>query len=302
MPKLLPNYETFDLDDIRPFSAIRLVVLDLDGTLLESGESTLPDKVMYLANSLKHHRHGVKMTIATGRTLSGVRQLIDEFPILKDTPMILYNGSLVLTRKYKILFQDFIPTESLQRIIELSSKHKVKVLAYVCNYFGVDGPEERAFGWSSLDRPKLEYNKMLVKWLNWGNIENITTPSAIVIHTSGQIKTITDISSGLSNIDDISYTHGGTAYIEVRPKNSNKGTALDFVANSLNLTINQVLAMGDNDNDAEMLYRAGIGVAVNSASSLAIKSSNYKAKRGIIEGAIEVLELVRQARRLLGKK
>jgi hypothetical protein len=50
-----------------------------------------------------------------------------------------------------------------------------------------------------------------------------------------------------------------------------------------------------------MLSWAGIGVAVNSASSLAMRSSNYRTKRGVLDGAIEVLRVVHSARRLLGQ-
>jgi len=295
MRKLLPNYEEFDLKRRRPFSRIRLVALDLDGTLLESDVSELPKKVLTLANKLKHSTHNVRLTIATGRTLRGARPLLDRLPILNDTPIILYNGSLVLTKKYKILVRKTIPNRSLQRIIDLSSRFNVKVIAYVCDWFGADGPKECALGWSSLDRPEIEHNKMPVEWLDWEKVESDITPSAVVIHTSGQTKAISGISSELSKIHDISYTHGGTAYIEVRPKDSNKGIALEYVAKSLKLSRNQVLAIGDNDNDAEMLSWAGIGVAVDSASDLAVRSSDYIAKRGVIEGAIEVLVLVHSA-------
>ena len=298
MPKPLPNYEEFDLESRRPFSEIRLVALDLDGTLLESNESKLPKKVLELARSLKSGKYGVRITIATGRTLTGARPLLDTLPILSDTPVILYNGSLLLKRKYNVLCRKSIPAVSLQRIIELSSRFKVKVIAYFCEWLGEDGPKEYALGWSSLDRPKLEHNKMPVKWLDWDKIESTITPSAIVIHTAGQIKTISSISSELSKIQDISYTHGGIAYIEVRPKNSNKGIALEYAAKSLKLDRKQVLAIGDNDNDAEMLSWAGIGVVVDSASDLARKSSDYIAHGGIIDGAIEVLNLVRIARGL----
>ena len=91
MPKPLPNYKQFDLDSLRPFSIIRLVALDLDGTLLESRESQLPEAVLKLAKQLRHHRYGVvRITIATGRTLTGARPLLDKLPILNDTPIILY--------------------------------------------------------------------------------------------------------------------------------------------------------------------------------------------------------------------
>ena len=100
MPKLLPNYKEFDLDVLLPFSKIRLVALDLDGTLLKSSKPELPNKVLDLANKLRYYRYNVRLTIATGRTLIGARLLLDKLPIFNDTPIILYNGSLILTRKY----------------------------------------------------------------------------------------------------------------------------------------------------------------------------------------------------------
>ncbi len=302
MPKPLPNYKVFDSESLRPFSGIRLVALDLDGTLLESHESDLPEKVLDLANKLKHPKYGVvRMTIATGRTLTGARPLIDRLPILNDTPIILYNGSVVLSKKYNILNHRRIPNTSLYRIIEIASRFKVKVIAYVCNWFSREAPEEYAVGWSSVDRPELEHNKMPVEWMNWDKVESIITPSAIVIHTLAHTEAISSLSSELSRIPDISYTYGGTAYIEVRPENSNKGVALKKAAESLGLSSTEVLAMGDNDNDAEMLSWAGIGVAVNSASPRAVRSSDYKADRGVIEGAIDVLNLVRRAKGLVSK-
>ncbi len=299
MSKPLPKYEEFDLDKLRPFSEIQLVALDLDGTLLESRESHLPEAVLKLASRLRNYKYGVvRITIATGRTLTGARPLLDKLPILNDTPIILYNGSLVLNKKYDVLHKAIIPNRSLQRIIKLTSRFNVKVIAYVCDFLGESGPNEYALGWSSLDRPELEYNKMPVRWLDWDKVESTIIPSGIVIHTAEQIKAITGIISGLKKMQDISYTRSGTAYIEVRPQNTNKGEALKSAAKGLKLNRNQVLAIGDNDNDAEMLSWAGIGVVVDSASDLAKINSDYIAHRGIIEGAIEVLHLVTIAKGL----
>ena len=128
----LPNYKD-DLDTLRPFSELRLVVLDLDGTLLESSESPFPAKVFDLARSLKHHKHNVMMTIATGRTLSGAQPLLNKLDILKKIPIILYNGSIILNSKHEILYRKTIPSKSFQQIINISSRFDVKVLAYVCN-------------------------------------------------------------------------------------------------------------------------------------------------------------------------
>ena len=302
MTKRLPDYRN-DLESLSPFSNIQLVVLDLDGTILESSESPFPETIFDLARSLKHHKHNVMMTIATGRTLAGAKPLLERLPISKKIPIILYNGSIVLTGNYEVLCQKTISNKSFQQIIKISSIFDVKVIAYVCDANILSGinPKESALGWSSLDQPELEYNMMPVEWFSWDNVEDDITPSAIVIHTVGQVEASSAICSELRKMCDISFTLGGNSYIEVSPADCNKGIAVEFVANSLQLSRTQILAMGDNDNDASMLSWAGIGVAVESASNLAIKNCNYIAK-GVIEGAIEVLRLVRSAKHLMSQK
>jgi adenine-specific DNA-methyltransferase len=136
---------------------------------------------------------------------------------------------------------------------------------------------------------------MQVEWRKWDDVEIIGAPSAIVIHTTSKKNDISKICSELKLIEDISFSCGGTEYVEIKPKGINKGKALERVAELLDLKKNQVLAIGDNDNDAEMLAWVGIGIAIDSASALAIKESKYKATRGVIDGAIEVLRLVRSA-------
>lgn len=301
MPKPLPDYDTFNIDELTPFSKIELIAIDIDGTLLRTNETELSTTFLDYFGRLKYHGNRVRVTIATGRTFTGTKPLLNKMSIFKDTPLILYNGGIVLNGDYGVIRKDEISFDSLRKVIKISSDYNVQVLAYSCNWLGGNGPIEHAFGWSSNNRPKLEYNKMPVEWLEWNNRECSVTPSAIVIHTNGQTEVISKICSCLIEIDDISFSLGGTSYIEVRSKKTNKGVALEYVADKLNLKKHQVLAIGDNDNDAEMLSWAGIGIAVDSASELALKNSDYKA-RGVIEGAIQVLKLVRESKRLLSNE
>jgi len=299
MPKLLPDYKEFSIHEgLQPFSKIRLVALDLDGTLLSSNDEQLPRKVLELARKLDNHKHDVRLTIATGRTLNGTRKLLEMLPIRKDTPIILYNGNVIINSDYEVLYRNTLTLETFQQVLQLSNKFKVKVMAYSYEWFKNDEPKEYAFGWSAYDRTELDYNKMPISWCEWKDSIYECSPSAIVIHTQGDYHTTQALSEGLDAISGICYTHGRT-YIEVGPVNSNKGKALEFSARCLKFTADQVLAIGDNDNDAEMLSWAGIGVAVDSASERALSCSDYITKRGVMEGAVEVMKLVHSARRLL---
>jgi len=126
--------------------------------------------------------------------------------------------------------------------------------------------------------------------------DNGVEPSAILIDTSERPSAATTIEKFISETGAVTVTRSGTKYLEVRPKGSNKGVALQCAGDFLGLSRDEVLALGDNDNDIEMLEGAGIGVAVSEASPAAVASADYICRKGVAEGAVEVLRLVKHAR------
>ena len=62
---------------------------------------------------------------------------------------------------------------------------------------------------------------------------------------------------------------------EVLPKGNNKGTGLKALVEKLGIKQEEVMAIGDGNNDVEMLEYANYGVAMGNATELALKSANY---------------------------
>jgi hypothetical protein len=298
MPKILPKYSDFDIESQRPFSKIKLIALDLDGTVLSSAKSYLPNSIEILAKSLKK-AHQVTVTIATGRTASGTKEIVEQLPSKNITPIILYNGCIIVNPKYELLFKKVIPYSTYWEVIRACEEEKVKILAYAGQQ-GVLGKgeiQEFVIGLSNIDKPDQEYNGLDVTWNNWTDRNRILEPSTIVIHVNFNFETMERICRKLELIPNVDYSRGGEIYIEVVPKNCNKGSALEYITKEiLKITPSEVLAIGDNDNDASMLKWAGIGVAISSGSMRAINSADYITNRGVIDGAIEVLNLVKAAK------
>jgi Cof subfamily protein (haloacid dehalogenase superfamily) len=301
MAKQLPSWNTDDVDSLFPFSKIRLIAVDLDGTLLSPTTSFNLSTIRFLQNSIKHYGREVEFTIATGRTLTGVNSVLNEMPLKKGIPLILYNGSVIVRNSnFTILFQQVIDYETTQIILELSAQYNAQV--YIYKYIGpnsnflTEEPFEYVLGWSKEKTKNLvDFNGIKIKWLDSSVLTENISPSAILIDIS-KMKDNIGLIEKLSDIP-VSLTKSGGSFIEIRPKGSNKGVSLQKVASFLSLSQEQVLSLGDNDNDCEMLEWAGIGVSVANASKNALKSSDYYCRYGVNEGAIEVLRLIRNAKR-----
>ncbi len=300
--RLLPNWESGNIETLRDFAKTRLIAMDLDGTSLESSSSHIWQTLPELIRSLGHPRYQVVVTLSTGRTLFGISKLLKGLSLKKGIPLILYNGSLVVENgSFEILFQRKILPGDLEHIIDLVQEYDVDTLAYVYKsprdiLLDMENQHEYVLGWSKTRSFTHEFNGMPVRWQDNESANN-SIPSAILINTTRIPKCTSDIEKRLSECGDISFTRSGGTYIEVRPKDSNKGVALEMVATMRHLSKDEIMAIGDNDNDTEMLAWAGIGVVVSEASDAAVISSDYICRRGVVEGVIEVLRVTKEARR-----
>lgn len=299
MPNLLPH-SLADLTDLRPFRRIRLIAFDLDGTLLPH---ELVLRFRHLSLSLR--QRDVRLVLATGRTLAGVEPLLGQV-VLPGTQLVLYNGSLILENTtFSVIAQRTIPVLSVAQIVRISLEERTRVLAYYFNapirasseLFGV---REQVVGWaapSSDELPATESNRLSVTWVRSSMDIPAEAATAVLIQVDGDNTRAQRLRARLESLLSISVTQSGSTYLEIRPNGSNKAVALAEVARSLGVDQQDVLAIGDNDNDAEMLEWAGIGVAVDKASDLAISRSDYVCRRGTFSGVIELLRIVKDAKR-----
>ena len=73
-------------------------------------------------------------------------------------------------------------------------------------------------------------------------------------------------------------------YLDVIPKNVSKGNALEFLGNYLKIKKDEILAIGDNLNDLDMVENAGVGIAVNNAYSELKQVANYTTQKTVEQG------------------
>lgn len=295
----LPS-STSSLEELEPFSNIQLVVLDLDGTLLKKSDSLPGELISYLKNS-----NNIKLTIATGRTLKGASKILDKLNLsnkilsttLSSFAVVLYNGSLVINPKNNaIIYHNEIPISSVNKIIDITIKYAANTFIYIINSSGImaTGNMESVYYIGSSQIPKFDFNGMNVE--PWDSEVN-QAATALLIVPNDNNKDI--LFNELEQIKDISVTSSGGTYIEIKPQNSSKANGLQHWINLPKVEYKQeeILAVGDNDNDVEMLKWAGIGVAVKSASQAAIEASDYVTQFGAEQGVIEVLTLLKQVNR-----
>jgi len=303
MPKLLPDSISNSVNELLPFAKIRLVVADLDGTIMGPDEC-IWGTIQHLERCINYY--DVKLTIATGRTLTGVHGLLKNLNLPREIPVILYNGSVALANgSFRTILKKNIPIDNFKQVLEIARIESVRILAYFYEEFFSNNKTslynnaypEFVMGWADEKLPDYDFNGMHIRWMNNNDFTLDSAPSAIIIESLIDMKPIYSILEKVNKISDISATQSGKMSLEIRPKGSNKGIAMKELSKLLHYKREEILALGDHDNDAELLSWAGLGVAVEGASNRALANSNFKSKYNATRGAIQVLRLVREARR-----
>lgn len=303
VPELLPDGGTDAFTALGVFAPVRLIALDLDGTTIGSGGRASYAKLHALRASLASHRYRVDVTIATGRPLTGALDIAARLGLRRNIPLVLYNGSVVLLNgSFTPLLRLTLPLRAIETILELVASWPVRVFCYSYAQPFIAPPEvsrglESVRGWCFGVPQGPEFNDIPVNWRTSACALPDPQASAVVIDTLGNAEVRHAIEPALSLVPNISQTTSTGEYIEIRPLGSNKARGLDAAATYLGLDCTQVLALGDSTNDIEMLEWAGIGVAVSGASAGAVRSSRFICRHGVVDAAIEILRLVRQARR-----
>ena len=208
------------LNSIHPFAKVRLIALDIDGTLAISGDSATAEFVRHLTASLR--RLGVLVTVATGRAFAGAQPIIENLSN-KGAPVVLYNGAVVAERRGgAVYYRATISPQTVEALAEITRVGRGIVQAYNCRprqHSIVDtsgkGLEETVVGWARDPGAELDLNGLPIEWRPYGDYHDITEANAALLAVDAGSRAI--MTAGLQSLPEITTTSSGRRYIEIRP-------------------------------------------------------------------------------------
>lgn len=263
---------------------IKLIAIDIDGTLINSHhELTTRTKEAIT----KAKEQGVKIVIATGRPYPGVANILKELDLEdKGDYVITYNGSLVQecdTKKaivsHGLSYDNFIEIEALSRQLG-SHLHSIdRENIYTANQHISPYTIHEA----SLTGMPLYYRA----------VDQMTKNMEIVKMMMIDEPTILDeVISKLPSwfTDKYTTTKSAPFYLEVLNKQANKGIAVKELADYLGIKQEETMAIGDNENDLEMIEYAGVGVAMENAVPKLKSAANCETLSNDEDGVAVIIE------------
>ena len=262
---------------------IRLIVSDLDGTLL-SADHTLPSST---ATAIREYvSRGGCFTLATGRPFITARPIIHQLGL--DLPVILCNGA-VLAQANGIPLERFsISLACLYDLLNAADQSGLDVLLFC-------GDEVQTLARNINIAAYERKEGVTCSLINLHEIQESSTEieKAILLGPVEQSRRLfaeyVDRYPLLLQ-SSIAAFQSEDNYLELVPGQVSKGTALQRLAATLDIPLDQVVAIGNQLNDLPMLQDAGIGVAVANSPDELKQAADYVCEASYSEGVLEAME------------
>ena len=238
---------------------IKLVAIDLDGTLLDSKKDISPRNK---ATLMEAKTAGVKIVLCTGRPLKAIEVYLDELELRDNGDYsITFNGGLVQKNKSgEIMEKVLMPLEDIRELHELAvgldvpldvlSDGLVLQLPSSPNYTSIYSELNNLLTFEATQLDKLSadgvYNKVVI--------------ALEADYLDEQIK---KIPSEFYDRYEVIKTRKNL--LEFMPKGITKAYGLSLLAKDLGIKQEEIMTIGDEENDLPMIEYAGLGVAMENA-------------------------------------
>lgn len=240
----------------------KLVAIDLDGTLTDS-QKLLP-KANRLA-LLQLQQRGVRLALASGRPTYGIRHLADELQMEQYHGYILaYNGGCIVecTSGEEIAART-LPRELLPSLFEKSIELQAAIITYDdARDTILSAPSGRGNKW--IEHEAWLNNQMTLRFVNnFVDAAPAKLPKCLMV---GEPEQIAEIEPTMrAAFPQLDVYRSSPFFLEIVPKGIDKAASLETLCQSMEITRDNVVAIGDGYNDLSMVQYAGIGVAMANA-------------------------------------
>lgn len=257
-----------------------MITIDLDGTLLRS-DGSVSDRTVRTLQAVRDK--GVVVAIATGRMYQTARPYGERLG-LGDSPLLLFAGGLIETlESKKILFQQVIPREWAQELADLARRRGWQLQTYIDDVLRAARDDEWIRGYERITHSKAcicgddfyhvqgDCNKLLSR----GGHDDLVARKALIEKTF----------PGRFNV-----LFSAPTFLEIMPQGVDKGEGIRRLGELYGIGTDEIMALGDSQNDLDMLKAAGFPVAMANAAEEVKAAAAYVTASNDDDGVAAAVE------------
>lgn len=240
----------------KPTKPIALVVSDIDGTLVNKAKVLTP-RVRAALEALK--ARGIGFSVASARPPAGLRKIVDALGI--ENPVGAVNGGAIIRPDLSVISEMVVPVDAVRVAVDILRREGIDPWLFTRDRWFLRDPqgahvdhEARTIG---LDPTVVaEFDEA-----DLGRALKLVGAS----HDHPKLAEVEDILQAELG-GRASATRSQAYYLDVTHAAANKGEAVRGIAKAMGVPLDQVLTIGDGDNDTPMFDVGGFSVAMGNAN------------------------------------
>ncbi|MDP9267110.1 MAG: HAD family hydrolase [Acidobacteriota bacterium] len=259
-------------------SNIRLVIADVDGTLVTKSKVLTPRSIA----AVKRLRDsGIAFTITSGRPPLGMRMLIG--PLALSEAIAAFNGGMFVHPDLSVIAQSFVPADTASRIIETIVRRGLDAWVYTDQDWLV----------RSTDAPHVAHEEWTVKFApkvvsEFGRLDRV----AKIVGVSDDYATVAACETAVLHEcgNNASATRSQPYYLDVTHPDANKGHVVTALSEALSIPPAQIATIGDGPNDVLMFEKSGLSIAMGNASAEVQQQARFVTSSNEEEGFSKAID------------
>ena len=268
---------------------IKMLVIDIDGTLLNPEGEISPST---LAAVQAAQRAGMIVTLATARRYSNTRDIATQLGL--DIALILYDGALIVQHPQGItLHKETLNADIAQDAVDILVRHGIQPVVQPDSglYEKIwTGPAEFDNLW--VEAYFLTFPDMMHRRPHAQLCRGQADPLRVVAFASeeaiqGLIPEIAALDCSWTSIKRGNY---GSAELVVMRAGCSKASGVAALAKYYSLALSEIMALGDNNNDIQMLQSVGLGIAMGQAPPAVKAAARFVTASNLEDGAARAIE------------
>jgi hydroxymethylpyrimidine pyrophosphatase-like HAD family hydrolase len=248
-----------------------MIAIDIDGTLLPSAGAIVSERnCRALAEA---QRSGLTIVIATGRRQAYATPLLAPAALQPETVLITSNGTVTRTLAGKAIDRFFLPVETARALCPALRPFGTTVFTFDCEGPGelvVESLEQvhrRIALWVDANRPWIREVDPIERAFDAGDspVQGMVCGTIAAMRDAEAWLACSEYASAIE-MHRTEYPARDLTILDILPPGCSKGTALRRLAERRGIASQEVLAIGDNWNDLEMLKFAGRAVVMSNGA------------------------------------
>ncbi len=262
-----------------PSSCIRLLVSDIDGTIIGPDKQLAPST---LAAAERLREAGIMLCLASSRSVRGMRMYLG--PLGIDTPAAGLNGGEIVAADGSVLELQSLDAQAARLAVETLTTNRIECWLFTGHQWVI---RDAAGAFVPREQKAVQFEPTVVEsfepfYDRIGKIMGATTDYPLLERVEIELQAML--------AGEVSAHRSSPWYLDVTHPEANKGRAALRLAAILGVDPTELACIGDMDNDISMLQAAGLGVAMGNAPAQVAEAAHFVTATNAENGWAQAVE------------